>query len=50
VVAKFRERLSARKQETKNDVERYNMKKLNKMKIRKQFQIELSNWFAALEN
>jgi hypothetical protein len=51
VVAKVRERLSARKQEAqKTDVERFNLKKLSEMEVRKQFQIEISNRFEALEN
>jgi hypothetical protein len=29
---------------------RFNLKKLNEMEVRKQFQIELSNRFAALED
>jgi hypothetical protein len=42
VIAKFRERLSTRKQEAqKTDVERFNLKKLSDMEVRKQFQIEL---------
>jgi hypothetical protein len=47
VIAKFRERLSARKQAQKTNVERFNLKKLNDMEVRKQFQIELSKRFAA---
>jgi hypothetical protein len=48
VVAKVRERLSARKQVAKKtDVEQFNLKKLSEMEVRKQFQIELSNRFAA---
>jgi hypothetical protein len=44
VVAKVRERLSARKQEAqKTDVERFNLKKLSEMEVTKQFQIEISN-------
>jgi hypothetical protein len=31
-------------------VEKFNLKILSEMKVRKQFQIELSNRFAALEN
>jgi hypothetical protein len=51
VVAKVRERLSARKQSAqKTDVERFNLKKLSEIVVRKEFQIELSNRFAALEN
>jgi hypothetical protein len=36
------------KQHKKTDVERFNLKKLSEMEVRKQFQIELSNRFAAL--
>jgi bifunctional DNA-binding transcriptional regulator/antitoxin component of YhaV-PrlF toxin-antitoxin module len=51
VVAKVRERLSARKQAAqKTDVERFNLKKLSEMEVRRQFQIEISNRFEALEN
>jgi hypothetical protein len=31
-------------------VERFNVKKLSELEVRKQYQIEISNWFAALEN
>jgi hypothetical protein len=49
VVTKVRERLSARKQDTlKTDVERFNITRLSEMKVRKQFQIEISNRFEAL--
>jgi predicted 3-demethylubiquinone-9 3-methyltransferase (glyoxalase superfamily) len=51
VVAKVRERLSARKQAAQNtDVEMFNLKRLSEMEVRKQFQIEISNGFSALEN
>jgi bifunctional DNA-binding transcriptional regulator/antitoxin component of YhaV-PrlF toxin-antitoxin module len=51
VVAKVRERLSARKQAAqKTDVERFNLKKFSEMEVRKQFKIEISNRFEALEN
>jgi hypothetical protein len=51
VVAKVRERLSARKKAAqKTDVERFDLKKLSEMEVRKQFQIEISNRFDALEN
>jgi hypothetical protein len=51
VVTKVRERLSARKQVAqKTDVERFNLKRLSEMEVRKQFQIEISNRFEALEN
>jgi hypothetical protein len=32
------------------DVERFNLKKLNELEVRKQYQINISNWFSALEN
>jgi hypothetical protein len=42
---------SARKQATpKTDMERFNLKRLREMEVRKQFQIEISNMFEALEN
>ena len=51
VVAKVGERLSARKPAAqKTDVRRTNLKKLSEMKVRKQFQIEITNRFATLEN
>jgi hypothetical protein len=31
-------------------VERFNLRKLNELEFRKQYQIEISNWSAALEN
>jgi hypothetical protein len=51
VVAKVREILSVRKQATQQtDAERLNVKELSEMEVSKQFQIELSNRFEALEN
>src|SRR5215475_6517317 len=51
VVAKVRERLAVRKQGAqKSDGERFNMRKLKDMEARKQYQIEITNRFAALEN
>ena len=51
VVAKFRERLALRKQAAqKSDGGRFNLRKLNDLKVRKQYQIEISNRFPALEN
>jgi len=51
VVAKVRERLAASKQETmKFDVGRFYFRKLNELEVRKQYQTEVSNRFAALEN
>jgi hypothetical protein len=50
-VAKVRERLAGRKQTTqKSDGGRYNLRKLNDLEVRKQYQIEITNRFAALEN
>jgi len=34
----------------KFDGERFNLRKLNKLGVRKQYQIEITNRFAALEN
>ena len=51
MVAKFRERLTVSKQASQNfDVERFNLKNLNELEVRKQYQIKMSNSFAALEN
>ena len=51
VVAKFRERLAERKQAAqKSDGGRFNLRKLNDLEVRKQYQIEITNRFAALEN
>jgi hypothetical protein len=51
VVAKVRERLAVRKQAAqKFDGERFNLKKLNDLEVRKQYQIEITNRFAAFEN
>jgi hypothetical protein len=49
VVAKVRVRLAVRKQAAqKSDEEIFNLRKLNDLKVRKQYQIEIR--FAALEN
>jgi hypothetical protein len=51
VVAKFRERLALRKQAAqKSDGGRFYLRKLNDLEVRKQYQIENTNRFAALEN
>ena len=51
MVAKVRERLEVRKQGTqKSDGGRFNLSKLNDLEVRKQYQIEITNRFAALEN
>ena len=47
----FQGRLAARKQAThKFDVERYNLRKLGQLKVRKQYHIKVSKRFAALED
>jgi hypothetical protein len=51
VVAKVRERFGVSKQAAqKFDGERFNLRKLNELEVRKQYQTEISNMFAALEN
>ena len=51
VIAKVRERLAVSKQAAqKVDGERFNLKKLNDPEVRKYYQIEITNIFAALEN
>jgi hypothetical protein len=51
VVAKVRERLAVRKQEVqKSDGGRFNLRKLNDLDVRKQYQIEITNRFAAFED
>jgi hypothetical protein len=51
VVAKVRETLALSKQAAQNfDAERFNLKKLSELEIRKQYQLKISNRFAALEN
>ena len=51
VVAKVWERLAVRKQAPqKSDGGRFNLRKLNGLEVRKQYQIEITNRFAALEN
>jgi hypothetical protein len=43
--------LAINKQLAQNsEVERYNLRKLNELEVRKEYQIEISNRFAALEN
>jgi hypothetical protein len=43
--------LAVFKQATQNfDAERFNLKKLNQLEVKKQYQIKISNRFAALEN
>jgi len=49
VVAKVREKLAESKQAAqKFDVERFNLRKLNKLEVRKQYHIKISNKFAVL--
>ena len=51
VVAKVRERLAVSKQAAqKFNVERFKLRKLNELKVRKQYQIKITHRFAALEN
>jgi len=51
VVAKVRERMAVSKQAAqKLDGERFNLRKINEQEFRKQYQTEISNRFAALEN
>jgi len=51
VVAKFQERLTVSKQAAQRfDGERFNLRKLNELEVWKQFQIEITNRFAALGN
>jgi len=51
VVAEVWERLAASKQEAqKSDGERFNLRKLNELEVRKEYLIEITNRFAALEN
>jgi hypothetical protein len=50
VVAKVRERLAVMKQAQKCGAERFNLKKLSELEVRKQCQIKISNRLAALEN
>jgi hypothetical protein len=50
-MAKVRERWAVRKQAAqKSDGGRLNLRKLNDLEVRKQYQIEITNRFAALEN
>jgi hypothetical protein len=51
VVARVRERLAVSKKAAQNsDGERFNLRKLHELEVRKKYQIEISNRFAALEN
>jgi len=57
VVAKVRERMVVSKQAAQKldgkdllDGERFNLRKVNELENQKQYQIEITNRFAALEN
>jgi DNA repair ATPase RecN len=51
VVTKVRERLAVSKQTAqKFDAKRFNLKELSELEVRKQYQLKISNTFAALEN
>ena len=51
MVAKVRERLAVSKQAAqKFDEERFNLRELNELEVRKQYQIEITNRFMGLEN
>jgi len=51
VIAKVRERLAVGKQAAQRfDGHRFNLRKLNELDVRKQYQTEITNRFAALEN
>ena len=51
VVAGVRERLAVSKQAAqKFDCERLNLRKLNELEVRKEYQIEITNRFGALVN
>ena len=51
MVAKVRERLAVSKRAAqKFDVERFNLRKRNELEVRKQYQNEIINRFAAMEN
>ena len=50
MVAKVRERLEVSKQIAQySDMGRLNLKKLNELEVRKQYEVKMSNRFAALE-
>jgi len=51
VIAKVRERIAVGKQAARrSDRQRFNLRKLNKPEVREQYQIKITNRFAALEN
>jgi hypothetical protein len=50
VVVKVRERLAVNKEAAQRfDWDRFNLRKLNELEVRKKYQIEIPNCFAALE-
>ena len=51
VIAKVRERIAVGKQAAQRfDRQRFNLRKLNEPEVREQYQIKITNRFAALEN
>ena len=51
MVAEVRERLAVSKQAVqKFDVETFNLRTLDELEVRKQYEIKISNRFATLEN
>jgi hypothetical protein len=51
VVAKIRERIAVNKQGSHTfHIERFNLKKLNEMKCKEKYRVEVSNRFAALDD
>jgi hypothetical protein len=51
VATEVSETLAVSKQAArKSDVERFTSRKINELEVRKQYQIQISNRFAALEN
>jgi hypothetical protein len=51
VVSEVKEELAVSKQAVqKFDVEKFNVRELSELEVRKEYQIEISNRFAALEN
>jgi len=51
VIAKVRERLAVGKQAAQRfDRQRFNVRKLNELEVRKHYQLKITNRFAALEN
>jgi hypothetical protein len=51
VVAEVRERFAVRKRAArKMDTQRFNLKKLNEREVKEQYQVTITNKFAALDN